>query len=124
MPMDGPPAQPRRSPLRSLPTHPCPRCGAAVPLGARFCPNCAFPQPIRGTGCLLLLLIILVLIILVSALFGWTTTPADRAARATATAQIRTVVPATPAGDESRVVMPSTRPAEPAASSPRTPAPR
>jgi hypothetical protein len=95
-----------------------------VPLGARFCPNCAFPQPIRGTGCLLVLLILLVVIILVSALFGWTTTPADRAARATATAQIRTVLPDTPAGNAPRAVTPSIQPAEPAAGTPRAPASR
>jgi zinc ribbon protein len=110
--MDGPPAQPRRSPLRSIPTHPCPRCGAAVPLGARFCPICAFPQPIRGPGCLLVLLILLIAILLLSIAFGWTTTPADRAARATATAQMRTVLPATPAGYAPPAITPSISPAQ------------
>jgi hypothetical protein len=122
--MNGGPAPPRRPVGRSLPTHPCPRCGAAVPLGARFCPNCAFPQPIRGPGCLLALLIILVAIILVSVVFGWTTTPADRAARATATAQIRTALPGTPASDEPGAVTPSIQPAGPAAGTLRAPATR
>ena len=113
--MNGGPAPPRRPVGRCLPTHPCPRCGPAVPLGARFCPNCAFPQPIRGPGGLPGLLISRVAIILVSVVFGRTTTPAGRAAGATATAQIRTVLPGTPTGHERGALTPSIQPAEPAA---------
>jgi hypothetical protein len=107
MPLDGPPARTRRSPLRSLPTPPCPRCGAAVPLGVRFCPSCDFPQPIRGTACLQALLIIPSAMIRVSALRGGTTTPTERAARATASPAIRTILPDTPAGNEPGAVTPS-----------------
>ena len=124
--MNGGPAPPRRPVGRSLPPYPCPRCGAAMPLSARFCPNCAFPQLIRGPGDLPALLISLVAIILVSVVFGWTTTSAGRAARAIATAQIRTVLPDTPPGNEPGALTPSIsiQPAGPATDTPRAPATR
>jgi hypothetical protein len=124
MPMNGGPAPPRRPVGRSLPIHPCPRCGAAVLLGARFYPNCAFPQLIRGPGGLPALLISRVAIILVSVVFGLTTTSAGRAAGATATAQIRTVQPGAPTGHEPGALTPSIQPAKPAAGTPRAPATR
>lgn len=50
-------------PPRPHPAYPCPRCGTLVPVGQRFCPSCAFPQPPRGAGCLLILLLLLALVI-------------------------------------------------------------
>ena len=122
--MDGPPAQPRWSPLRSLPTPPGPRCGAAVPLGVQSCPRCARPPAIHDSGCLPAPQINRGVIHIAGALFRWTTAPVDRAARATATAQIRTVLPDTPAGNEPRAVTLSIRAARPDAGTPQAPATR
>jgi hypothetical protein len=122
--MNGGPAPPRRPVRRSLPTRPCPHCGAAVPLSARVCATCAFPQPIRGPGGLPALLSILVPFILDSVVFGWTTTCAARATQATVTVQIRTALPGTSAGKEPAALTPSIQPADPAAGTPRAPATR
>jgi hypothetical protein len=105
--------------MPSLATHPCPRCGAAGPLGGRLCPNCAFPQPIRSPGGLPALLITRGAFILVSVVFGWPTPPAAHAARATATVQIRTALPGTPAGKAPGAFTRSIQPAEPAAGTPQ-----
>jgi hypothetical protein len=60
-----------------------------VPIGARFCPNCAFVQPARGAGCLVILLIVMALLLLGGLLLSRGAAPTLDPPARTATAQAR-----------------------------------
>ena len=77
------------APRPHLPTLPCPRCGAPVPIGARFCPNCAFVQPARGAGCLVILLLVMGLLLAGGLLLNQGAAPRVDPPARTATARAR-----------------------------------